>query len=240
MPPCVMRPASRTAFAAAVAAVLIAAPATTASAQGLFDFLFGTPDNSAAQTPGASAPAQGNPFANPGDDRSTQAPLPPIGEGDHVRGSGPHLIVYLDFGCPACAAGWPELIEREARLCVRHFPIASRRPRSPALHAAAEAAGLPVLAGYGIIATEGRRRIRRLRVARITETGDRALRAGETLDCDLVAVSGGWNPTLHLFSQSRGEVRLDERLGCFLPGQSAPAERPAGAWNGACLSGTCP
>jgi protein-disulfide isomerase len=31
------------------------------------------------------------------------------------------------------------LVAREARLCVRHFPIASRRPRSPALHAAAEA-----------------------------------------------------------------------------------------------------
>ena len=41
MPPCVTRPASRTAFAAAIAAVLIAAPVTTASAQGLFDFLVG-------------------------------------------------------------------------------------------------------------------------------------------------------------------------------------------------------
>ncbi|HSR71363.1 MAG TPA: 2Fe-2S iron-sulfur cluster-binding protein, partial [Kiloniellales bacterium] len=105
--------------------------------------------------------------------------------------------------------------------------------------AEAEAAGLPVLAGYGIIATEGRRRVRRLRVARITETGDRALRAGETLDCDLVAVSGGWNPTLHLFSQSRGKVRFDERLGCFVPGRSAQAERSAGACNGAFDLGSC-
>jgi protein-disulfide isomerase len=28
------------------------------------------------------------------------------------------------------------------RLCVRHFPIGSRRPRSPALHAAAEAVSI--------------------------------------------------------------------------------------------------
>jgi protein-disulfide isomerase len=68
--------------------------------------------------------------------------VPPIGAGDHVRGSGPDFIVYLDLGCPACAAAWPELVSREARLCVRHFPIASRRPRSPALHAAAEAAAM--------------------------------------------------------------------------------------------------
>jgi protein-disulfide isomerase len=72
----------------------------------------------------------------------TSADVPPIGAGDHVRGHGPDLIVYLDLGCPVCAAGWPELIARETRLCVRHFPIASRRPRSPALHAAAEAASL--------------------------------------------------------------------------------------------------
>jgi protein-disulfide isomerase len=71
----------------------------------------------------------------------TSADVPPIGAGDHVRGSGPDLIVYLDLGCPACAAAWPELAAQDVRLCVRHFPIASRRPRSPALHAAAEAAG---------------------------------------------------------------------------------------------------
>jgi protein-disulfide isomerase len=68
--------------------------------------------------------------------------VPAIGTADHVRGDGPEAIVYLDLGCPACAAAWPELAARELRLCVRHFPIASRRPRSPALHAAAEAASL--------------------------------------------------------------------------------------------------
>jgi protein-disulfide isomerase len=57
-----------------------------------------------------------------------------------VRGTGPDLIVYLDLACPACAAAWLELRERPARLCVRHFPVASKRPRAPALHAAAEAA----------------------------------------------------------------------------------------------------
>ncbi len=50
--------------------------------------------------------------------------------------------MYLDLGCPVCAADWPELAAREVRLCVRHFPISSRRPRSPALHAAAEAVSL--------------------------------------------------------------------------------------------------
>jgi protein-disulfide isomerase len=52
------------------------------------------------------------------------------------------LIVYADLGCPHCASAWTEIREREATVVFRHFPVASKHPRSPALHAAAEAAGL--------------------------------------------------------------------------------------------------
>jgi protein-disulfide isomerase len=70
------------------------------------------------------------------------APIPPIGPEDHVRGEGEEgIVVYADLGCPHCAAEWPQLRERPGRLVFRHFPVASKHPRSPALHAAAEAAG---------------------------------------------------------------------------------------------------
>lgn len=72
----------------------------------------------------------------------TTAPVPPIGEHDHVRGEGPVAIIYLDLACPHCAAAWPRLRELSLRLCARHFPVAAKRPRALALHAAAEAAGL--------------------------------------------------------------------------------------------------
>jgi protein-disulfide isomerase len=72
----------------------------------------------------------------------TSAAIPPIGPEDHVRGEGETLIVYADLGCPHCAATWAEIAVRPARLVFRHFPVASKHPRSPALHAAAEAAGL--------------------------------------------------------------------------------------------------
>jgi protein-disulfide isomerase len=72
----------------------------------------------------------------------SSADVPAIGPGDHVRGEGGEAIVYLDLACPHCAAAWPRLRELELRLCVRHFPVAAKRPRAPALHAAAEAAGI--------------------------------------------------------------------------------------------------
>jgi protein-disulfide isomerase len=64
-----------------------------------------------------------------------------LGADDHVRGEGEVLIVYADLSCPQCAAAWPEIASRASRLVFRHFPLAGKRPRAPALHAAAEAAG---------------------------------------------------------------------------------------------------
>lgn len=69
------------------------------------------------------------------------APIQPVGPEDHVSGEGEEgLIVYADLGCPHCAGAWQRLRERPGRLVFRHFPVASKHPRSPALHTAAEAA----------------------------------------------------------------------------------------------------
>lgn len=71
------------------------------------------------------------------------APIPPIGADDHVRGDGgQEVVVYADLGCPHCAGAWERLAAERRRLAFRHFPVASKHPRAPALHAAAEAAGV--------------------------------------------------------------------------------------------------
>lgn len=73
----------------------------------------------------------------------TSSPVPPVGPEDHLRpGEGEALIVYADLGCPHCSAAWSELAALSRPLVFRHFPVASKHPRSPALHGAAEAAGL--------------------------------------------------------------------------------------------------
>jgi protein-disulfide isomerase len=71
----------------------------------------------------------------------TSAAVPPIGPEDHVRGAGETAIVYADLGCPHCAVEWAKLSAQPLRIVFRHFPVASKHPRAPALHEAAEAAG---------------------------------------------------------------------------------------------------
>ena len=54
----------------------------------------------------------------------------------------------------------------------------------------------------------------------------------ETISCDLLAHSGGWNPMVHLHSQSRGTVKFDDRIAAFVPDHSVQASINIGACNG--------
>jgi sarcosine oxidase subunit alpha len=49
------------------------------------------------------------------------------------------------------------------------------------------------------------------------------------VECDLLCVSGGFNPTLHLFSQAQGRLRYDEGLACFVPDSAPPNVEVVGA-----------
>ncbi|MGA8192878.1 MAG: sarcosine oxidase subunit alpha family protein [Acetobacteraceae bacterium] len=97
------------------------------------------------------------------------------------------------------------------------------QPREAAL-----ASRVPVRTGMHVVATKGR-----LRIAAAT------LSNGETVACDALLMCNGWTPSVHLFSQSRGRLRYDERLGAFLPGQSVTNEKSAGACNGTFSLGAC-
>ncbi len=51
--------------------------------------------------------------------------------------------------------------------------------------------------------------------------------------CDIVATSGGWTPSVHLFSQSGGKLRWDDGASAFLPGAGRQSQHVAGALAGA-------
>ena len=99
-------------------------------------------------------------------------------------------------------------------------------------------AGFEILRGHAVVDTAGRRRVHAAHIARLDGDGSLAgpVRA---LPCDLIAMSGGWNPAAHLFSQSGGKLRYDEALRGFLPERSPQAVRCAGAVNGALDTEAC-
>jgi len=103
----------------------------------------------------------------------------------------------------------------------------------------AREAGIPILQGHAITATKGRRRVSGVTVMRLNDAGDGVVGAARQIACDCVAMSGGWNPAVHLFSQSRGNLRFDEASGTFLPAEAVQAIRSAGASNGAVSLADC-
>jgi sarcosine oxidase, subunit alpha len=111
-----------------------------------------------------------------------------------------------------------------------------------------ERAGIPVIRGSVVTGTRGSDRsdhdasppdsVRGGRPAsdqgRITHTLIAPFLGGEAgaskeIACDLLLVSGGWNPAVHLFSQAGGRLRYDESLGAFVPGEKLDGLMVAGA-----------
>ena len=74
--------------------------------------------------------------------------------------------------------------------------------------------GVPILQGYGVVETKGYFAIRQV-LARPLVGGP-----VRRYDCDLLCVSGGWAPQVHLHSQSGGKVVFDAEKGCFLPSEA--------------------
>ncbi|MEY9930771.1 sarcosine oxidase subunit alpha [Catenulispora sp. GP43] len=110
--------------------------------------------------------------------------------------------------------------------------LVDTRPEPPGdLVAAAHKAGITVLAGSAVVGTRGQERLTAVRIA--TLAADDSVRGPvRELECDLLAVSGGWNPAVELWSQAQGTVRYDDALAAFVPDRCAQQVVVAGSVNG--------
>jgi len=107
--------------------------------------------------------------------------------------------------------------------------IADVRLRETSWAGKARATGIPVMTSASVLGTSGRRRVNSIRLAQL-EHGE--FTATQQQPCDLVLMSGGFTPSVHLFSQSRGKLRWHEGLEAFLPDVPAERVRCAGACHG--------
>jgi sarcosine oxidase subunit alpha len=111
--------------------------------------------------------------------------------------------------------------------------VDSRAEGAAALGDAAKDAGIPVICGHVVSDVVGRRRVKGVKVARLAGDVTSTVENTISIDCDLLAMSGGWSPTVHLHSQSGGKNEWSDSLHCFVPGESVQACESAGAGNGA-------
>ena len=78
---------------------------------------------------------------------------------------------------------------------------------------AARAAGIRVLTGTGIAKVKGKKAV--TGVALCAQAGEGAVT--EEIDCEAVAMSGGWSPVVHLWSHCGGKLLWDEAQQHFRP-----------------------
>ena len=93
--------------------------------------------------------------------------------------------------------------------------------------ASAKDAGIDVIAGHAVVEALGRNQVAGAVLAPLP--GNALAGASRRLACDLMACSGGWNPTLHLGSQTGVKPRWSQSAGAFLPGDLGDGALFAGA-----------
>ncbi len=88
----------------------------------------------------------------------------------------------------------------------------------PALSAEARGAGVAVSTGTTIEAVVGSRAVEAV-----------TLSNGQRVPADLVAHSGGWTPSLHLYCHAKGKPQWDDAAGSYRPGAAVAGVDVVGA-----------
>ncbi|MFM9369973.1 sarcosine oxidase subunit alpha family protein [Streptomyces sp. Da 82-17] len=91
--------------------------------------------------------------------------------------------------------------------------------------------GVRILTGSAVADTAGWERITSVTVQGLDADGE-LTGAAEELACDLLAVSGGWSPVVHLHSQRQGKLRWDDELVAFVPDAAVRDQQVVGAARG--------
>ena len=110
--------------------------------------------------------------------------------------------------------------------------VDARNDSASELANTARSAGIQVINHSVVIDTAGHKRLRSVQVMRLSADGSTVSGNTNSLACDLLAVSGGWSPVVHLNAQSGAKPVWDEEAAMFRPGATQQAQVSAGAASG--------
>ncbi len=80
-----------------------------------------------------------------------------------------------------------------------------------------EALGIPIYKGYAVVNTFGRKGIHKIRIKPLASDKKSLGDGKKELHCDLLAISGGYSPVIHLHSHIGGKNEWNEKELCFVP-----------------------
>jgi sarcosine oxidase subunit alpha len=110
--------------------------------------------------------------------------------------------------------------------------VDSRSNGAGPLGVAARDMGIPILQGHVVCDVKGRKRIKGVRVAFWNGDISESVKPTIDIECDLLAMSGGWSPAVHLHSHSGAKNVWNDDKQCFVPGDSIQKSQVAGSGNG--------
>ena len=115
---------------------------------------------------------------------------------------------------------------------IRVAAVVDNRKVETAATATVRERGIPVFHNHVVFNVNGNKHgVKSVEVMALNEAGDHVAGSIIKLECDVLGMSGGWTPTVHLFRQSRGKLKWNEELTTFVPSESFQQERSAGACN---------
>ncbi|SIO72038.1 sarcosine oxidase subunit alpha [Burkholderia sp. GAS332] len=92
--------------------------------------------------------------------------------------------------------------------------------------------GISHYVGYSIRDVVGSRKVKAVKLSRHLG-GGRLAEDTTVVECDTVAMSSGWTPTIHLYSQAGGSLEFRDWLACLVPKSCSQEVQVVGAANGA-------
>jgi sarcosine oxidase subunit alpha len=110
--------------------------------------------------------------------------------------------------------------------------VDARSNSSSELASTVRSAGIEVRNASVVVNTSGSKRLQSVQVMSLSADGLSVSGASKTLDCDLLAVSGGWSPVVHLSSQSGAKAIWNDEAAMFLPGKPTQHQVSVGSANG--------
>ena len=97
----------------------------------------------------------------------------------------------------------------------------------------AENLGIEIYRSHTVVDTEGYKRINKITIMELSKDGQAFTNSKKiTLNCDCLAISGGWTPAVHLFTQSGGKLKFRDKDQVFVPDKYPSDQVSIGSCNG--------